>query len=58
MAQCASILIAGYYLNCYVSNLVGCNISHLGFWMLIGLALNGNIIRYKDVDLKKILIDL
>lgn len=55
MAQCASILIAGYYLNCYVSNLVGCNISHLGFWMLIGLALNGNIIRYKDVDLKKVL---
>lgn len=53
MSQCASILIAGYFFNCFVSNLVGCNISHLGFWMLIGLAFNRNILEMSDNLLKK-----
>lgn len=52
LAQASSILIAGYYLNCFVSNLIGCNISSLGFWMLIGLSFNSNIIQIKDIELR------
>lgn len=56
MSQCASILIAGYYFNCYVSNLLGCNISHLGFWMLVGFAWNSNIVKMNDVKLKSVFL--
>lgn len=53
MCQRASILIAGFYLNCYVSNLLGCNIGILGVWVLISMAFNPNIYNATDLQITK-----
>ncbi len=57
MSKIASILIAGYFFNSFVSNLIGCNTSSLGFWSLIGLAFSPTLINLPDDDIKKELTD-
>lgn len=51
LCDIASILIAGYYCNCFVSNLVGCNLMHLGVWGMIGIAFSKTIMNLNDDEL-------
>lgn len=53
MCQRASILIASFYFNCYVSNLLGCNIGTLGVWILISMAFNPNILNATNLQIKQ-----
>ena len=48
MCLIASVMIAGVYFNMYVSNLIGCNISTLGIWFMIGIAFNNNFLLVND----------
>lgn len=52
MCQIASIMISGIYLNMFVSNLIGCNLSTLGFWFLISIAFNEALLSASDDDIK------
>lgn len=51
LCNIASILISGYYCNCFVSNLVGCNLMHLGVWGMIGIAFSKTITQLTDDEL-------
>lgn len=51
----ASVLIASYYFNCFVSNLNGCNISIMAFWFLIYLSNNKQMMSIADKEWKAIL---
>ena len=53
MCQRASILIASFYFNCYVSNLLGCNIGTLGVWILISFAFNPKILNANELQIKQ-----
>ncbi len=55
LCKIASILIAGFYCNCYVSNLVGCSIMQLGFWFLVSIAFNNSLLQATDDDILGIL---
>ena len=52
MCQIASIMISGIYLNMFVSNLIGCNLSTLGFWFLISIAFNEVLLNASDDEIK------
>ena len=54
MCLVASVMIAGVYFNMYVSNLIGCNISTLGIWFMIGIAFNSNFLLINDQCLLEI----
>ncbi|MEI3461822.1 MAG: hypothetical protein V8Q70_07155 [Bacteroides eggerthii] len=51
----ASILIASYYFNCFISNLNGCNLSIMAFWYLIYLSNNIKMMRLNDKQWKVLL---
>lgn len=51
----ASVLIASYYFNCFVSNLNGCNISIMAFWFLIYLSNNKKMMELDDKEWKAVL---
>lgn len=55
LCKIASILIAGFYCNCYVSNLVGCSIMQLGFWFLVSIAFNNSLLQATDDDILGVL---
>lgn len=51
----ASVLIASYYFNCFISNLNGCNLSIMAFWFMIYLSNNKTVCQMPDVEWEKIL---
>lgn len=55
LCKIASVLIASYYFNCFVSNLNGCNISIMAFWFLIYLSNNSRMCEMDDFQWKKVL---
>ena len=58
MCLISATLIAGLYFNMYVSNLIGCNLSTIGTWFLIGMAFNDCFLHISDNDLKVQIYDV
>lgn len=52
MCGMMSILISAFFFMCHISNLTGCNIMHLGFWMMIGMAFNPLFLNTQDRDIR------
>lgn len=55
LCKIASVLIASYYFNCFISNLNGCNLSIMAFWFMIYLSNNRKFCVYDDKKLKILL---
>lgn len=55
ICKMAMILISGYYFSCYVSNFNGCNISHLGFWLLVSISFNDMLLQMPDSKINLLL---
>jgi len=53
ISSITSLLIAAFYFNCYISNLVGCNIIHLGFWALLSIANNKKILSATERQIQQ-----
>lgn len=51
MASIASILISGFYFNCFISNLLGYNIGVWGVWCMISMAFNKQILEISDDEI-------
>ncbi len=51
----AQILVAAFFFNSFISNLIGCSIMQLGFWALIGMSFNKKILEMTDDQLTTIL---
>lgn len=52
LCKISSILIAGYYFNCYISNLIGCSIMQLGVFFLFSVAFNNRLLELDDKYLR------
>lgn len=55
LCKIASVLIASYYFNCFISNLNGCNLSIMAFWFMIYLSNNRVFCGYDDKKWKFLL---
>lgn len=55
LCKIASVLIASYYFNCFISNLNGCNLSIMAFWFMIYLSNNRDFCGYDDKKWKFLL---
>ena len=55
LCKIASVLIASYYFNCFISNLNGCNLSIMAFWFMIYLSNNRDFCSYDDNEWKFLL---
>ena len=40
LMETVSILLGAFFFMCHVSNFMGCNTMHLGFWGMLGMAFN------------------
>lgn len=52
LCKIASILIAGFYFNSYISNLVGCSIMQFGLFFLYSIANNEILLDLTDEELE------
>lgn len=51
-----SIMLGAFYFMCHVSNFTGCNIMHLGFWGMLGMAFNPLFLDASDDEIYEELV--